>query len=269
MHIARQRLRDQPQMISSGPGLPSTMNNQKTSLSDLPEELIEHIAALLPPKSYSLLDFSATCKRQRRISQKLILAHFFTHRTFLLTNQASLETLLSISQHGIFAKSLESICLSFSTLREASETVRDDLTSCHDHPCDHVKEITAPLRNIDRQLIRVHQRLLKEERRFRHKAVDVRLLHVIVSNFKAIGHFPAIIAGGRDFLSEEYQQSAWGYNGLSRMLGLPSVSTRTHLNKTRLGAMSCGRSQAHRALRCKVDAIAPCIAWRMLRECTG
>lgn len=192
------------------------------SLLDLPEELIEYVATLIPTDSDSLLDLNITCRAVRRITHNLLLARLFTNRSFLFADRASLETLLAISHHETLAKSIQRISFSFATLRKASDQVHEDIVCCHDH-CQSIKDLTAPLQGADIRVQREHKRLLKEEKRFRDKANDVRLLSEILANFRDLGQHPAIIAGGSDFVSERYQKDAWGYNRMMRRLCWPTV----------------------------------------------
>ncbi|KAF2480729.1 hypothetical protein BDY17DRAFT_326608 [Neohortaea acidophila] len=188
------------------------------ALDTLPAELLECIAEWIPPDLPALLDLRITCSKICRSTHKVFVSRYFTDRTFMLADPASMETLLCISQRSDLRRSMHTLRFSFATMREAEDWVAGALY--------HLDE--TALNPVDATQLKelhwnggMHKRLVKAEARFRRSADDVRVLHKVLTNFHRSGHIPTIVAGGRDFCTDDYQRRASGYMHRLRRFAKP------------------------------------------------
>ncbi|KAK5133901.1 hypothetical protein LTR08_007130 [Meristemomyces frigidus] len=105
----------------------TTTKSSKTSLHDLPPELMEAIAEQVSPQdllSLRLMSRDINAKVHRTVTK----VHF-TDKTFLLPDEQSMQALEDISKHAVFGKSLKTVRLSDSHVVEPSyrhqQAVRD------------------------------------------------------------------------------------------------------------------------------------------------
>ena len=111
----------------------------KSHLIDLPTELLEWIAAYVPPDG--LLCLRSTCADLARRLTSTFSRVLFKERCYVLLNEQSITTLYEISHHEVHSKSVEHIRFSLMMLLSRDEYNRrifharksvQEFESCHE-----------------------------------------------------------------------------------------------------------------------------------------
>lgn len=176
----------------------------------LPQELLDLVTGDLRPGE--IIALSTTCKELRARLEPWIGQHFFTDRTFLISDEISLSALLGISEHPVFSKSIQTIRFSFVKL---IDIVADHSHDSRNGKCDWTNdkgsdEPYSELAKLQYRVWRVrdshspsyqacNRRMLVQDA-FSAASGDVRYLRKILSNFSRSSRSPALIVGGDDLV---------------------------------------------------------------------
>ena len=149
----------------------------------LPLKIFEHIAELAQPEDLTALRL--TCKEAAANSQRPFAKAFFTKRAFLLSDEESLRTLLTIAEHETFGRTMETVVIC------VDEVPSDDHTAMRlaaFGPQDDERESITKARLRTKQQWEDRRVILDQRKLMQGQKIDVWLLFEALTQFKKHGN---------------------------------------------------------------------------------
>ena len=184
--------------------------NRESDLLRIPVELLEHVAEHLDASDFGSLRLA--CKEVAERVDHVFANKFFSERCFLTSDITSLATLLQISGHESYSKSMRRIWLCPARLRRLPSFPKalEDRSQ----------------RRKRRELRRQHDEMLREEDALYCNYILAHILTAVFLNFKGTGNLPNIsfASGQSSTVSKSHNVSEprpWGLTNLQTITASP------------------------------------------------
>ena len=155
------------------------------TLLKVPLEIFEHITSEL--SLGGLQAIRLTCKETSENSSCIFVSKFFTERAFLLSNEDSLRTLLSIAEHEKFGRSMQTVAICIDELPPEEDSDDEDL------PDDELRMHHGERPILGQPLQTPQQEgkwkaMLEQQQHFQERNFDCHLLAMIFRSFMRLGN---------------------------------------------------------------------------------